>query len=410
MIRWILPNLGTAAFDAAADEPGVDILDVRDLLDKPGNPSARVAEKVAEGSRLLKENKKVVVCCDYGMSRSNAIAAGILASVESLAFGDALRRVMEATGERAMRVEVIDVVRRIVQGPAKEAERDRILVLGGSGFLGRALVSALEASGAEYAAPSSDRVDAGDAAAMALEVWEQGVSTLVFLAAPRVENTSESLGRSLAMLRNALAVCSQTGVRLVFPSSWEIYAGHTGDILADETLPPRPRDIRGETKFLCETLIGHYREARGLSACVLRLGPVYGTGAGRPPFIHNFLSRARRNLPVVTHQYANGLPAVDLLHETDAARALLLAATAPYEGTLNIGAGLPVTTARIAKMLVEKTGSKSEIVHIRLDARTTNVTMDTALARRVLGWQPEVSLEKGLEELVAAGNVEAHEH
>ena len=85
--------LGSAAANEVSDRKDFNIIDVRDLVDKAGNSPEAVRKRIIYGARCLKEGKKIVVCCDYGISRSNAIAAGIIASYEGISFDAAVRLV-----------------------------------------------------------------------------------------------------------------------------------------------------------------------------------------------------------------------------------------------------------------------------------------------------------------------------
>ena len=78
MIRWITDELGTAPFTDSEISDDLNVLDVRDLVDKHGNSPEATREKIDQGVSLLQQGGRLVVCCDYGISRSNAIAAGIL--------------------------------------------------------------------------------------------------------------------------------------------------------------------------------------------------------------------------------------------------------------------------------------------------------------------------------------------
>ena len=64
-VRWILPNLGTAPAMSASASEDTAVLDVRDLVDKGGNTSDAVLEKIKKGTALLREGKRVIVACDY---------------------------------------------------------------------------------------------------------------------------------------------------------------------------------------------------------------------------------------------------------------------------------------------------------------------------------------------------------
>ena len=83
-IRWITPILGTAAFNAVQDITDINIVDVRDLVDKAGNNSNAILNKIHQAIDLISQGKRTVVCCDYGMSRSNAIAVGIITNLEKI--------------------------------------------------------------------------------------------------------------------------------------------------------------------------------------------------------------------------------------------------------------------------------------------------------------------------------------
>ena len=75
-------------------------------------PVYRAWLKITEGCDSLRAGKKTVVCCDYGISRSNAVAVGILAMHEAIPFEAAVRRVLDATGEKEIKVDPLQAVRR----------------------------------------------------------------------------------------------------------------------------------------------------------------------------------------------------------------------------------------------------------------------------------------------------------
>ena len=85
-IRWITPLLGTAAFNSVQNIADIEVIDVRDLVDKAGNNANAIMSKIRQGIDLVRQGKRTVVCCDYGMSRSNAIAVGIITDLEKISF------------------------------------------------------------------------------------------------------------------------------------------------------------------------------------------------------------------------------------------------------------------------------------------------------------------------------------
>ena len=89
MIRWIYERLGTCAYEELEPD-GFAIVDVRHLVDKCGNSYQLIAESIQQGIAAWKAGQTVVVACDFGISWSNAIAAGILTSAANLSFDEAL--------------------------------------------------------------------------------------------------------------------------------------------------------------------------------------------------------------------------------------------------------------------------------------------------------------------------------
>lgn len=398
-MKWITPYLGTSPRDALSEPPAdLEILDVRDLVDKGGNPPAVIAAKIATAVGWIQKGKKVAVCCDYGISRSNSVAVGIIQQYEGIPFSQAVQRVLQATGEQGLKVEVLHVVRRAVAGTAAPApaQPERVLITGGSGAIGSILTQRLAAHHA-LLAPSRAELNLGlgplglDALAA-----ETGVKTIVHLASPRIYNSNDALGETLVMLKNVLDVCREQGLKLVYPSGWEAYSGYkTARLVADEHLALNPANVYGQTKWLAEQLIRSYHQQFGVDYLLLRISPTYGTG-DKPKFIYNFISKALKHEPIATHGYLNGSPALDLLHIEDLARAFDAALRAKASGEFNIGSGKLYSTLEVAQRIVALAGSRSAISQVPLEAHTANILMDYAKAERTFGWRPRLAFEDWL--------------
>ena len=403
-IRWITSRLGTGPFSASRAISDATIIDVRDLVDKAGNKCQTVLNKIEQGAAALYKGEKVIVCCDYGMSRSNAVAAGILSVFEKQDFEDSLRLVLDATGETQIKIEPLMVVRTalgLTEKKKKRGPKRSILVTGGNGFLGRALLAAID-SDFNVVAPFRSEIDLTHGSTLLdLLVDEENVDCIVHLANPRVYTSNMAMGQTLTMLRNVIDVCLARNILLLYPSGWEIYSGYSDVVHADEATPPLPKGPYGETKYLAETLIDHCVRTAGLRCALLRSSPVYGKDGDRPKFIYNFIEKALLSKPIITHRYSNGDPALDLLYVDDLAKAIVAVIESGFSGGLNIGTGMLTSTRQVAQMIVDKLSSASVIEQSSIDSDVACIAMDWHQARDQIGWQPEVSLGEGLDLILA---------
>jgi nucleoside-diphosphate-sugar epimerase/rhodanese-related sulfurtransferase len=402
VIRWITPMLGTASAGSGDLGPDIAVVDVRDLVDKIGNSPDAVLAKINQGAALLSAGRRVVVCCDYGISRSNSIAAGILSLHSAISFDEAVNEVRRTTGESEIKLEPLNVVRRALAGgepqPSRSSEA-RILITGGSGFIGTAFQRGLGPS-AFVVSPSRQTVDlTSGALALDLMVKQSDVNLIVHLANPRVYTSAKAIGDAVTMMRNVLDVCRENHLRLLYLSGWEVYSGYrAAELLADENLPLLPKGPYGEAKMLCEFLVRHYSQQHALKATIIRSSPVYGAGSDRPKFIHNFLAKARSGAQIQTHEYRNGAPCLDLLHIDDLLAALLAAIRVGFAGDFNIGSGRLISTYSIAQSMIEKTRSSSTVDPQKIDDYAPNIRMDYSKASSILGWAPTRAFEDFIDE------------
>ena len=397
MIRWIDSALGTAAFGDPATKDH-EVLDVRGLVDGRANGTAALRERIDSGLALLRKSERMVVCCDYGISRSNTIAAAILAHRDGLSFDEAFAIVQRQTGEVRMDYDIVQSVRATLDpAPAPPPAPGRVLVTGGSGFLGQWL-NRIARDRFELVSLSSRDIDlATSPFGLDAVVRKQRPETIIHLANPRIYHTHEVVGQALAMLRNVTDVCREHGVFLVFPSSWVVFSGRRGDeenVIEDDEAP-MPYGNYAMSKALSENMLDHLCMAARIRACILRMTPIYGVGSSLPRFLFRAAESCRNGEPVTTHCYRNGRPRLQLLHAGDAAQALALAAEKKLEGKFNIGGAEPKTTQDLARAIAEVIGAPFESREIQLQATVANMTLDTTKSRELLGWSPKVDLKEG---------------
>lgn len=398
-IRWITEQIGTAPALDVQDMPGVALVDVRDLVDKAGNREAPVKEKVLRGVAYLNSGVKTIVCCDYGISRSNAIAAGIISVHQKISFLDAVRIVQDRTGENEIKLEPLEVVRRAIEDSNKKEPsptKRTALVTGARGFVGTAVCKRLLEK-FDVISPAREEIDiVRGSTQLNLLAAEHHVDTIIHLANPRVYTSNVALGQTLTMLRNVLEVCAARSISLIYPSGWEIYSGYAGQLLADESLPAFARGPYGDTKYLAEILIRQFHISDGINYAILRSSPLYGVGTDKPKFVYNFIDKALRGETIVTHRYLNGDPALDLLHVDDFSDAILKVFENKFVGELNFGTGITTSTKEIAELIKNEIGSDSRIVQTLIDSNMAAIAMNNNEASRAIDWKPRITLQEGL--------------
>jgi UDP-glucuronate decarboxylase len=388
--------LGTAPRDSVP--PGeFEIVDVRHLVDKGGNSAPVVRELIDGGEAAYRSGKTVVVACDLGISRSNAIAAGLLARVEGLTFDAAMRDVIAKTKEPEIKLDLAEAVRTVLGEGGFAASRDNVLVTGASGFVGTGLVRRLSGACKVYGPPRSELdLDMG-AVTVADYCRRHEIGQIVHLAYPREYTNASAAASSMLLLRTVLDACRLLRIRLVFISGSVIYSGYqTSALLADETMPMRAKGIYPETKATEEFLVDLYAQRGDVQRSICRLAPVYGPGGTRPRLIHTFQQRLIAGQPIQTHRYSNGRPAMDLLHVSDAVDGIAAVVSSATDDVYHFGTGTLTQTVKIAEMIAQITGRRLLHEEIDIDDFTSNVAFPSLKARAHLGWAPRMSVQDGL--------------
>lgn len=407
MIKWITDNLGTAAFQDAVGLEDAYTVDVRELVDKAGNPSHLILAKIDEAAALLRGGNKVVVACDYGISRSNTVAAAALAMTAKMTFEDALGIVSDKTGGGEMVIAVVSKVREsLAQRDVEFAARaytakKRMLLTGGSGFVGSRIVSALRECGDVYCPPHGELDLLLGPAPLDLYINKNSIDTVVHLAMPKNKGTNKSMGESVGMTKNVLDACSANGLRMIYLSDIAVFSGYeTSWLRANESLEPLPAGSYAEGKYLSELLIGQYVRRTGLRCTVIRPGTIYGGQGNKPKVIYTIAEKALKNAEIALHKYSNDFPALDLLHIDDLADGVRLAIVADFDGIVHMGSGRLTYVKDAAQMMIKETGSKSKIRFIELESPASNVFLDASLAASKLNWSPRRGLQDYLKEVV----------
>jgi len=184
--------------------------------------------------------------------------------------------------------------------------------------------------------------------------------------------------------------------RFVFASSSSVY-GETVDLPMGENHITRPHSPYGVTKLASEALCLLYRRNHGVPVVALRYFTVFGPGQRPDMAFHIFIKRALNGLPVEV--YGSGAQTRDFTYVSDIVAANMAAMA--YDGdepVFNIGGGSRVTLNHTLDILGEILPEGPEVQFgDPVSGDVTHTYADISLAKRELGYAPQVGLEEGLE-------------
>jgi UDP-glucose 4-epimerase len=288
-------------------------------------------------------------------------------------------------------------------------QRSRVLVTGGSGFIGKRLVAALLSSGAEVtvaarhepAAPGVQFV-AGDLCdpAVAARAVSPGTDVIVHLAGRTsvlrsVDDPAGTYEANVAATAGLLELARTRGVGTFLLASTNAVVGDAGHAVITERSPFSPLTPYGATKAAAEMLLASYSACYGMAGCALRFSNVYGPGMkARDSFVSRLMCAARDGHGVQV--YGDGTQTRDLVHVDDIVAGILLAWRAGHRGPLILGSGESVTVNDIIAAARAVTGAPIPVEHVPAKAgEMPAATLDIAAAR-ALGYRPGHDLKSGL--------------
>jgi dTDP-glucose 4,6-dehydratase len=199
----------------------------------------------------------------------------------------------------------------------------------------------------------------------------------------------------------ALGLAKVKKARILLASTSEVY----GDPLVHPQLesywgnvnPIGPRGVYDEAKRFAEAITMAYHRFHGVDTAIVRIFNTYGPRMrirdGRA--IPTFLSQALRNEPITV--FGDGSQTRSFCFVTDLVDGIVRLLDSDIHEPVNIGNPLEMTVGQLATEIVRITGSRSAIEYRPLPVDDPKVRQpDISRARRLLGWEPKVSLEDGL--------------
>ncbi|MCK6528932.1 SDR family oxidoreductase [Myxococcota bacterium] len=297
----------------------------------------------------------------------------------------------------------------------------RILLTGGAGFIGSHLCDRLLARGDEVTVV--DNLVTGDL--QNLEhirdprfrfvehdigqplIWPDPVDAVFNLACPAspvdyIKLPLETLRVGAHGAWNMLEIAREKGALFLQASTSEVYGdpevhpqpesyhGHVN--------PIGPRSVYDESKRYTEALVMAFRRTHGVRTRMVRIFNTYGPRMrlddGR--VIPNFFTQALRGDAITV--YGDGSQTRSFCYVSDLVEGIVALSEADFAEPVNLGNPIERTVLDLAREVIRITGSSSRVEFRELpqdDPKLRRPVIDRA--RAVLGWEPRVGLEEGLE-------------
>jgi UDP-glucose 4-epimerase len=303
-----------------------------------------------------------------------------------------------------------------------ELNGKKVMVTGGAGFIGfhlSKILSGLTNDLTIYDNLSSGKIEnvtdvpaakfvKGDILDLKTLLSQEKMDLIYHLAAQVVvpysmENPMEDFDTNAKGTLCVLEKARKDDAKVVFASSAAVY-GNPPVFPTPESYGFHPFSCYGLSKVVGEEYCQMYREQYGLDIAITRFANVYGSRCHG--VIHDFLDKLVKN-PDKLEIIGTGQQCRDFVHVSDVVNALVKVGTmdSAVGEMYNLGFGKTVSILELAKMMLTIMGLQDRTV-----VTTTNVSwhgdvnkiwFDITKAKKELNWNPKVSLEDNIKEIIA---------
>jgi len=302
------------------------------------------------------------------------------------------------------------------------------LVTGAGGFIGHHLVSFLRKQGywvrgVDLKVPEFCSTDAHEFELLDLRWWEnclrasRGIDEVYALAADMGGmgfiscNHSQILHNNSLINIHTIEAARQNGVRrYLFTSSACIYPEYKQTetncvpLREEDAYPAEPQDAYGWEKLISERLCTHYREDYGLDTRIVRFHNIFGPlgtwQGGRekaPAALCRKIAVAKQEGDDEIEIWGDGEQTRSFCYIDDCITGLYKLMRSEHEQPLNLGQDRMVSINELVDIIAAIAGARIRKKHVPGPQGVRGRNSDNTRLREVLGWEPQVSLEDGLE-------------
>lgn len=206
---------------------------------------------------------------------------------------------------------------------------------------------------------------------------------------------------------NVLGLAKRTGAKILHASTSEIYGdpecnpqteSYRGNV---NTIGPR--SCYDEGKRAAETLFFDYNRKHNVDIKVIRIFNTYGPrmdiGDGR--VVSNFIIQSLKNENITIYGDGNQTRSFCYVDDLIEGMIRMMNSREGFTGPVNMGNPGEFTIKELAKLVIELTGSTSNLIYKDLPVDDpTQRKPDITLAKQELKWEPTISLREGLEKAI----------
>ena len=204
---------------------------------------------------------------------------------------------------------------------------------------------------------------------------------------------------------NVLNFAKRKNAKVLFSSTSEIYG--------EPEISPQNEKYRGnvntlgirscydEGKRIAETLMMDFNRKYNVKTRIVRIFNTYGKNMDKTDgrVVSNFINQALKNEDITI--YGNGTQTRSFCYIDDLICGMIKVMKSDYTLPINIGNTHEITIKEFAKKVIQLTKSKSKIINLPLpEDDPTNRKPDIEIAKKILKWEPVVYLDNGLEKTI----------
>lgn len=287
----------------------------------------------------------------------------------------------------------------------------KILVTGGSGFIGTNLILLLSKKGAKITNVGIGKLPVKIKNVRTLEIdltksdfsfVNEGFDYVVHLAAlstPKMcRDEKLAFKVNVEMTEKFFAKLNESKTKnrlkkVVFMSSILVYSKDNKLPISEDGKLDIEKNMYAKTKSLDEKICESYRK-KGLPIVTLRLSNVYGPyqrWQGDANFVPYVLSEGITKKKI---EIKNGSTIRDWIYVGDAAEAISAALEGKFLGTLNVGTGEGKSALEAAQIAGKLTGAK--VTDLKEKNDSPNIICDITKIKSALKWEPKTKLKEGM--------------